>query len=79
VVVGGARSLWGPVAGAVFLNLLPEILPPHAYIQNILFAGIVLASLFFLPDGLVSLPERIRNIFGGSGDRRVIPMENGNA
>jgi branched-chain amino acid transport system permease protein len=79
VVVGGAGSLWGPVAGAVFLNLLPEILPPHAYIQNILYAGIVLASLFFLPNGLVSLPDRIKDIFGGRGDRRVIPVEDSNA
>ena len=63
IVVGGLGSLWGPVAGAVFLNLLPEILPSQAYVQNILYAAIVLASLFFLPDGLISLPLRLRTLF----------------
>lgn len=63
VVVGGVGSLWGPVVGAVFLNLLPEILPPQAYVQNILYAAIVLASLFFLPNGLISLPVRLRTLF----------------
>jgi len=60
VVVGGENSLWGPVVGAIFLVLLPEILPAHAYSQNIFYAVIVLASLFFLPDGLISLPMRLR-------------------
>jgi len=60
VVVGGMGSLWGPVVGAVFLTLLPEVLPGQAGIQNILYAGVVLAVLFFLPRGIVDLPNRIR-------------------
>jgi len=69
IVVGGVGSLWGPVLGAIFLNLLPEILPSKAYVQNILYAAIVLASLFFLPDGLISLPVRLRKLFA-RGDGR---------
>jgi branched-chain amino acid transport system permease protein len=62
IVVGGMGSIWGPVAGAIFLTLLPEFLPGRAGFQNILYAAIVLATLFFLPQGIVSLPERIRSI-----------------
>jgi branched-chain amino acid transport system permease protein len=71
VVVGGMGSLWGPVAGAVFLTLLPEFLPGQAGFQNILYAAIVLAALFFLPQGIVSLPDRIRSVFhrGNGGSR----------
>ncbi len=64
VVVGGVGSIWGPVVGAIFLTFLPELLPSKAAHQNILYAAIVLASLFFLPEGLVSLPGVLRRRFG---------------
>lgn len=59
VVVGGSKNLWGPVVGAAFLTILPEFLPGRAAIQNIMYAAIVLATLFFLPGGLVTLPQVI--------------------
>ncbi len=72
VVVGGMGSIWGPVVGAVFLTLLPEFLPGRAGFQNILYAAIVLASLFFLPQGIVSLPDRIRSVMHrGKGVERA--------
>ena len=49
------------MVGAAFLTILPEFLPGRAAIQNILYAAIVLASLFFLPGGLISLPEVVRS------------------
>ena len=64
VVVGGIGNIWGPVAGAIFLTLLPEFLPGKAGYQNILYAAIVLASLFFLPEGLVSLPDMVNRKIG---------------
>ena len=65
-------SIWGPVVGAVFLTLLPEFLPGRAGFQNILYAAIVLASLFFLPQGIVSLPDRIRSVMHrGKGVERA--------
>jgi len=60
VVVGGSKNLWGPVAGAAFLTILPEFLPGRAAIQNIMYAAIVLATLFFLPGGIVTLPKVVR-------------------
>jgi branched-chain amino acid transport system permease protein len=67
-VVGGAGLYWGPVLGAAFLTLLPELLReiaprlgiepgPLRYMVN----GIVLlAVILFLPNGIVSLPARLR-------------------
>jgi branched-chain amino acid transport system permease protein len=66
IVVGGFGSIWGPVIGAVFLNILPEVLPNRASTQNILYAATVLAALFFLPNGIIGLPKTISTRFFAS-------------
>lgn len=67
-VVGGIALFWGPVVGAAFLTLLPEALRelapklgiepgPLRYMANGL---VLLAVILFLPNGVVSLPARLR-------------------
>ena len=66
-VVGGSQIYWGPVVGAAFLTLLPEILRDVAPLVGIepgplrlMVNGLVLlAVILFLPNGMVSLPRRI--------------------
>ena len=60
VVVGGMRTTWGPVVGALLLEALPQALaflnlPPSVLgpIQGLLFTGLVLVFMFFRPQGLV--------------------------
>ncbi|MBW4092328.1 MAG: branched-chain amino acid ABC transporter permease [Proteobacteria bacterium] len=60
VVVGGMRSIWGPVLGAVVLEALPQAitflnLPPSLLgpLQGILFTGLVLVFMFARPQGLI--------------------------
>ena len=60
VVVGGLRSPWGPVVGAVLLQILPQAitflnLPPVLLgpLQGLLFTGLVLVFMFVRPGGLV--------------------------
>ena len=72
VVVGGMRSTWGPVVGAIVLQALPQAitfldLPPHLLgpIQGLLFTGLVLGFMFLRPQGLVGAPSMWRG--GGSG------------
>ena len=67
-VVGGARTFWGPAVGAAFLTVLPEFLrevspllglepgPTRLMINGL----ILLLVILFLPNGLVSLPARLR-------------------
>jgi branched-chain amino acid transport system permease protein len=64
VVVGGIRSTWGPVVGAVLLQALPQAitflnLPPAVLgpLQGLLFTGLVLVFMFVRPQGLVSAGE----------------------
>jgi branched-chain amino acid transport system permease protein len=67
-VVGGAQAFYGPVVGAAFLTVLPELLRELAPLVGIepgplrlLVNGVVLLLvILFLPAGLVSLPRRLR-------------------
>jgi branched-chain amino acid transport system permease protein len=63
VVVGGMRTVWGPVIGAVLLQILPQAitflnLPPSLLgpLQGLLFTGLVLVFMFFRPGGLIPAP-----------------------
>lgn len=61
VVVGGIRTTWGPVVGAILLQALPQgitflnlpvsVLGP---LQGLLFTGLVLVFMFVRPQGLVA-------------------------
>jgi|SRR6185295_13937567 len=67
-VVGGTTVFYGPVIGAAFLTVLPEILreagarlglAPGPF-RMFLNGAILLAVILYLPNGLVSLPARLR-------------------
>jgi branched-chain amino acid transport system permease protein len=63
-VMGGMKSLLGPVIGAIFLTIVPELLRGAKIYAPLFFAVLVLVVIFFLPDGLISLPDRIRALKG---------------
>lgn len=60
MVVGGANTFVGPMLGAVLLTLIPEILRDLKEYMPLVFAGVLVLVIFFLPDGLVSLPQVLR-------------------
>lgn len=73
VVVGGMRSTWGPVVGAVMLEALPQAisflnLPPSVLgpLQGLLFTGLVLIFMFLRPQGLVPAGD----LWRATGDRK---------
>jgi branched-chain amino acid transport system permease protein len=68
VVVGGVRTVWGPVVGAILLQILPQALnflnlPTSVTgpMQGILFTGLVLVFLFLKPNGILGRgqPQRV--------------------
>ena len=67
-VVGGAGAFHGPVVGAAFLTLLPEVLREvgsRVGLQpgplRLLVNGLVLLLvILYLPNGIVSFPQRLR-------------------
>ena len=54
-VLGGVRSLWGVVLGALFVTILPEVLSQIGDIHQILFGLALVAVVVLLPEGLVGL------------------------
>jgi len=53
VVVGGMASIWGSLLGAAVLTVLPELLVVFHDYEIIIFGGILMAVMIFLPRGLV--------------------------
>ena len=68
VVLGGMGSLWGAVAGAVFLTALPEALRAIEDYDILLYGGLLILCMMFLPGGLAEGVER-----GARAVRRLFP------
>jgi branched-chain amino acid transport system permease protein len=80
-VVGGIAVYYGPVVGAAFLTALPELLralgplvgvspgPLRLFVNGV----ILLLVILFLPNGLVSLPRRVREWRGAKGESARAP------
>jgi branched-chain amino acid transport system permease protein len=53
VVLGGRRSVAGPIAGAAILLALPEISRPLADYRMALYGAILMLVIAFMPRGIV--------------------------
>ena len=60
VVFGGSHSFYGPIIGVVTLTVLGEIIRPLSEWVPMIYGAIIILTLIFLPDGLESLPGKIR-------------------
>lgn len=56
-VIGGLRSTVGPVLGAIVVIALPQVLTAVNEYETMLFGGVLLLSLIFLPKGIAGLLE----------------------
>lgn len=61
--VGGKGKFAGPIIGAAILSLLPEFARPLKNYEPFLFAIILVVVIFLMPEGVVGLPQRLRNIY----------------
>jgi len=67
VIVGGLRTFTGPIVGAVFVEVLSELLRAWGEIRMVLFALLVIVVARAYPAGLVG-------IFRSAGARLVARM-----
>jgi branched-chain amino acid transport system permease protein len=58
VVFGGIGTRWGPIVGAIFLGVLPEISRPIMEYRILIYGVLLLAMMRFQPGGLLG-PESI--------------------
>jgi len=67
VIVGGLTTVGGPVAGAISMTILDELLRPTGYFRTMFFGIILIATVILLPGGLETIPGRLRRLFQRSG------------
>lgn len=72
VVLGGMNNMWGPVAGAILMTAVPELIRGLAEWRSLVFGLAILMVLLVRPDGL--LPFRTLTARSPRG-----PTENGSA
>lgn len=64
VVTGGKGTLWGPVVGGFIFGVLPELLRAlaiKAELQWIAYGALMIALVYFLPEGIVPAISRWRS------------------
>jgi len=57
LVIGGRKSLYGPVLGALVLTPLPELFRGAVQTQHIFYGAALILILRFLPGGIAGLPR----------------------
>ncbi len=55
LILGGTRSLVGPIIGTLIVVALPDVFNDIAEYQLMIFGGLLLFTLYFLPGGIVGL------------------------
>jgi branched-chain amino acid transport system permease protein len=70
-VIGGAQSVWGPVVGTLVLAVTSEFLRELHHYEILVYGVVLMAVMLLLPDGLVSLPGRLRRWRAGRGPARA--------
>jgi branched-chain amino acid transport system permease protein len=68
VIVGGRGTIVGPIIGALIYVGLLELLRPLGAMRLVIFAALLIASVIFLPGGLVSLWRKVFYRRGSAGD-----------
>lgn len=68
VVIGGLGSIYGSFLGAALLTLLPEFLRAAHDYDIIIYGGLLMVMVMFMPGGLVrGIPDLFRRLLRGRG------------
>jgi len=59
VIAGGSSNVWGPILGASIFTILPEVTRIASYHEPMLFGGILVTTMLFLPEGIISLLPQV--------------------
>ena len=68
VAVGGVKSLWGAVLGAIFITVLPSFLGAYKQYSMLVYGLILVLVLMFLPDGIAGLVQSLLRRLSGAPD-----------
>jgi branched-chain amino acid transport system permease protein len=63
IILGGMQSLWGAIVGATLITFLSyEWLHYFEEAEIMVYGAIILIIVIFLPDGVVSVPAKVRGL-----------------
>lgn len=72
VVIGGLGSIYGSFLGAALLTLLPEFLRAAQDFDIIIYGGLLMVMVMFMPGGLVrGVPDLFRKLLKKGGARHA--------
>jgi branched-chain amino acid transport system permease protein len=66
-VVGGTGSVWGPVVGTVVLTIVSEVMRELHHYEVLVYGTVLILTMLLLPEGLYSLPGRVRQLVRREG------------
>jgi branched-chain amino acid transport system permease protein len=76
LILGGTRSILGPIVGAAFFVLLPNYLGAVEKNSAIVFAAVLLVVLIVAPQGVVGVGRQlVRRLSGGARTSEPVPRE----
>ena len=58
VMLGGPRTLFGPLAGAIIVTFLPEVVKIDPIDSRIVYGLALIAVIMLLPGGIIAVTER---------------------
>lgn len=74
VILGGRRSVWGPIVGAAIMTLLPEVARPLADNRLLVNGLLLIVMVIYLPRGVVD--ELVSNLRRRRSRRMTAAMTN---
>jgi branched-chain amino acid transport system permease protein len=79
-VFGGLKSFLGPIIGAaVFATLQYNLLTSIPQLYMIIFGGIMILSILFMPTGIVGVYERVKNLLKKGNSKKGEGTDDANA
>lgn len=72
VMIGGQNKFLGPIIGSIVLVIIPEYFRSLSSYAPFVTAAALIVVVYFLPGGIVSIPEVIRNAFKKRNNPAVI-------
>jgi branched-chain amino acid transport system permease protein len=77
VTVGGLKAFSGPIVGALFLVVAGEFFAQYGFYKIMLYAGLMIITILFVPDGIVGLPRTVVSAVTRLRKRREAAAEYG--
>jgi branched-chain amino acid transport system permease protein len=79
VIIGGMGTIFGPILGAAFLTILPELLRSIADYRMIIFGALLVLCIMFMPRGLMGfvtdIRQKVKAVRGGVGASQPLASE----